>query len=75
MYPSENYFLLQQAIGEALRRSMDEEPVATLPTEIALALNRLVSVEMSRQLLEIEGASEDVAAADEERLARPGMEA
>jgi hypothetical protein len=57
MYPSETYFLLQQAIGEALRRSMDEEPVGTLPTEIAVALNRLMSAEMSRQLSDVEGAS------------------
>ena len=54
---------------------MDEEPVATLPMEIPVALNRLESAEMSRQLLDVEGASGDVATADGEHPARPRIDA
>lgn len=51
MTPDEDDFrLIQQTIGHALRRAMEGEEETQLPQEIVMLLNKLASDEISRQL-------------------------
>jgi hypothetical protein len=51
MFPDEeNFRLIQQTIGDALRRAAEGEDDEHLPHEIVLLLNKLASAEISRQL-------------------------